>query len=377
MSESAKEIIKVLIVDDDQNLVETLKLAIQDRLDAIEVEVAVFNDGIERIRKPHSYDVLVLDWFEGEVGRGKEILDEVLREKIMPVIAYTAFAEQVRQEFPVPHPIFRCIEKGSESVEEVINHLRAIRSYVLGLRGIRKELNAAIKNVLLDVSPVIWKSENDDEYLAQLLLRSTRRRLAAMMDMDLESGDKLLVWEQYIYPPLEPTLLMGDLLRVKGGSETDPAVYRLVLTPSCDLVATGGRQAISNVLVARCEGVEAYLNATGLTIGGQISDNVKKRLVRFLNDAQYGGYIFLPEFKTVFPPLTACLKELELIPFAEIGSISEAQLKYERVVSIDSPFREQIAWAYLQIAARPGMPNRDLERCIQDNFVPSQPSTNL
>ena len=33
--------------------------------------------------------------------------------------------------------------------------------------------------------------------------------------------------------------------------------------------------------------------------------------------------------------------------------------EYIRVVSIDSPFREQIAWAYLNTAGRPGVPDRD------------------
>jgi CTP synthase len=73
--------------------------------------------------------------------------------------------------------------------------------------------------------------------------------------------------------------------------------------------------------------------------------------------------------------MTACLRDLELIPITEIFSTEEPSPKYERVVSIDSPFREQIAWAYLQIAARPGMPERDAERCIQDNFSPPTPST--
>lgn len=33
---------------------------------------------------------------------------------------------------------------------------------------------------------------------------------------------------------------------------------------------------------------------------------------------------------------------------------------YFRVASIDSPFREQIVWAYMITSCRPGMPNRDM-----------------
>ena len=32
-----------------------------------------------------------------------------------------------------------------------------------------------------------------------------------------------------------------------------------------------------------------------------------------------------------------------------------------RIASIDSPFRELVAWAYLQIACRPSLPDRDFD----------------
>jgi hypothetical protein len=37
-----------------------------------------------------------------------------------------------------------------------------------------------------------------------------------------------------------------------------------------------------------------------------------------------------------------------------------------RVASVDSPFREQIAWAFVQIAGRPALPDRDLESWVQE-----------
>ena len=52
------------------------------------------------------------------------------------------------------------------------------------------------------------------------------------------------------------------------------------------------------------------------------------------------------------------LKDLELILLERINGEGKT---FERVASIDSPFRELVAWAYMQVACRPGLPDRDTE----------------
>jgi CTP synthase len=61
--------------------------------------------------------------------------------------------------------------------------------------------------------------------------------------------------------------------------------------------------------------------------------------------------------------MSACLRDLELIP---VDGIAGDAAKYLRVASVDSPFREQIAWAFVQIAGRPAVPDRDLEGWIEE-----------
>ncbi|MCG8098145.1 MAG: hypothetical protein JAZ05_03540, partial [Candidatus Thiodiazotropha taylori] len=34
--------------------------------------------------------------------------------------------------------------------------------------------------------------------------------------------------------------------------------------------------------------------------------------------------------------------------------------KFIRIASVDSPYREQMAWNYQRVACRPGMPDRDI-----------------
>ncbi len=59
------------------------------------------------------------------------------------------------------------------------------------------------------------------------------------------------------------------------------------------------------------------------------------------------------------------MRDLDLIPLKEIGTLNSDK-KYLRVASIDSPFRELISWSYLQVAARPGLPDRNFESWIQE-----------
>ncbi len=68
--------------------------------------------------------------------------------------------------------------------------------------------------------------------------------------------------------------------------------------------------------------------------------------------------------------MTACLRDLELIGVDRVAASGEAGKDYRRICSVDSPFREQLAWAYLQIAGRPGVPDRDLDGCIDLYFEP-------
>jgi CTP synthase len=62
--------------------------------------------------------------------------------------------------------------------------------------------------------------------------------------------------------------------------------------------------------------------------------------------------------------MSACLRDLELIPLADISDDNKG--RYIRIASIDSPFREQISWAFIQVVGRPGVPDRDLKVWINE-----------
>ena len=194
----------------------------------------------------------------------------------------------------------------------------------------------------------------DPEKLSDFVTRSGRRRLAAMMDTPL-SGE-LASWEQYIYPPVsQDDVLLADVLMTKDADKDQPESFLVVLTPSCDMVRVGGRKPkVNRVLVAKCCSMPDAQNLIGL--GG--SEDIEKIRNPMLSQGYSQTIIPFPKLEGVIPTMAANLRDLELIEIEKIGVGEE--FEYRRIASCDSPFRELVAWAYMQNAARPGLPVRDV-----------------
>jgi hypothetical protein len=86
---------------------------------------------------------------------------------------------------------------------------------------------------------------------------------------------------------------------------------------------------------------------------------LEEKLPRYLSEAQRSGYIPVPKYADLVPSMAVSLRDLELIPMSEIAT-KEEEKRFRRILSIDSPFREQVSWGYMQIACRPGLPEREL-----------------
>lgn len=366
--------LKILIVEDTQETAERLQLTITRVLDSPEITLRPdFTEALSDLNSPRPFEAIVLDLYLGvpEAGNkeGQKIWEEIWKNRFLPVIIYTA-GECAELDPPVPsdNPFVTCINKGeANSDEKVANYLRGIMPYMVDLREVEEDLTKAIRTVLSRTAPVIWNStEKDDTKRSELLVRGTRRRLAAAMDMKTESTDQVMFgWEQYICPPLEESLLTGDVLQIKDEPITDPAAYRLVLTPSCDLQMNSGKCKVSEVLVATCAQIDRYTNA----ISSQYKfkkGKLPEFLSKLLSEPQQGGFIPLPSYWSILPSMAANLRELDLIPVEEIDAGEPTGKKYKRIASVDSPFREFITWAYLQIIGRPGMPERDLDAWAGD-----------
>ena len=89
------------------------------------------------------------------------------------------------------------------------------------------------------------------------------------------------------------------------------------------------------------------------------TSELKKRLRSTILTQGYSDAIIpFPCLEGHIPTMVADLRDLELIDNQKVGGRDSGR-PFLRIASIDSPFRELVAWAYLQIACRPGLPDRD------------------
>jgi hypothetical protein len=140
-----------------------------------------------------------------------------------------------------------------------------------------------------------------------------------------------------------------------------------MLTPSCDLPRPPtGIAKVEAALVCHCVPFVEFIKAAKASHSKK--EEFKSGMSTALTRAHVNGFLPLPSYHEQIPSMAAALKSLELIPLGDIGE----QQKYKVVASIDSPFREQISWASIEVQGRPGVPERDLEVWITELWTELQ-----
>jgi CheY-like chemotaxis protein len=354
---------QILIVDDDRKSVEPLQEEIRKTFVGFESMIVGFKDSTQVIEhfKPH---VVVLDIMQGNPSdndaAGLSTCDFIWHARFCPLVFYTAVPEHLEGDERLPHPLVKTVKKGANSELIVISHIRDFQPHVLALAATVDEIQAALNRALRDVARRVFENTEDARLIPDALTRASRRRVAAAMDEALSSGGpNLRSWEHYLCPPTGSHLLTGDILRKKEGNPGDPLNYRVVLTPSCDLVEDGERHPnVEKVLTAICFSAERLTSELGLEpVGGR--NKWKNKLVPILRQGYWHSCLPIPALPGEFPTMTADFCRLELISVDQIGN---GDKEYLRIASVDNPFRELVAWAYVVNAARPGMPEREFEK---------------
>lgn len=374
---SNEAVLGILIIEDEKSFAEYLEHILKESFQDANVYLSLdFDKGISMLKQKRP-DVLILDLYRGDpTGKdlaGGAIWDFIWKELFIPIIIYTAGVPNLEPEIPQDHPFVSYISKGTGSDKKVVDKIRSCQPCINALKEVATEIDKTTQVVLKDLSPLIWGSEADEVTKHKLLVRGTRRRLGARMDLDtVLGGEPLLSWEQYIVPPLGSDLLMGDIIKTCN-SEKDklnPMSFRLVLSPSCDLVRQEGSAKVEYVLVAKCAEIIKYPRACGIDPKTK-PEKMKESLKNRLTHPQIGGIIALSGLPSLLPSMAVCLRELELIPLNKIACSNKekkdsSKFDYERVASVDSPFREQIQWGFLQIECRPGVPQMDYSYLVEE-----------
>jgi len=227
--------IRILIIDDQAENVETLKDELERQLDCV-CKIIGFADARTTILSynPH---VVVLDVMEGLGAEprmtGLTTSKFIWDEKFCPLVFYTAAADQVGEEYHRNHPFVCIISKGINSEQQVLIRIQEFAPQITALEEVSDEIRWTMNGALRAIAPGLF--ENLDATTRQsLLLRSARRRVAAMMDDSISTGNPdLMPWELYLCPPVvDKHLLTGDIIRKRNGEKTNPENYSVVLTPS-------------------------------------------------------------------------------------------------------------------------------------------------
>lgn len=352
---------RVLIIDDDQAIIDMLTESIGEGIEGILcTSERNFDQAVARMDSDRP-NAVILDLLEGPIvpdPPGQRTWQSIWNGRFCPVIIYTAFAGPLTPPIPDNHPFVKLVEKGVGTQARVVQHLQTFRPLVAALESLHREVDLVLQRVLRDTAGAAVIPGTEGVHL----VHAARRRVAAFMDEKTAAeGRPLFSWEQYLVPAFGDDPLMGDVIRRRESAWEDSDAYRLILTPSCDLV--GGRNE-SSVLVARCSSPSAMKQKLGLPGNPEkAADRVRTHV---LTQGYWNGFLPLPEFPNRVPLLVASLKDLEVIPYVAIKPPADNQPEYERIASIDSPFREQIAWAFLSTVARPGMPDRDMTQWARD-----------
>ena len=370
MSDAHSGQLRVLIVEDDNDVVRELKDCISENLQNIQCNNCNFSHAKGYIKeyRPHA---LVVDLFEGNIDAGQnpgQKIAQFVQDNIFrPVIVYSAHPEG----HDASHPLLKNITKGSGTESEIIDALNEYKPFMEAIYEAEKSVDDSFTETMKEIVPYVSEStQRNLNMLAEVISRTHRRRIAARMDFGLDSSS-LEPWEIYLYPPVSNQPMLGDLLkktdsnskRSKDGlsKSTNQTDFSVILTPSCDLVPRGteNQPRAKNVLVAHCFGVERLLENNAFEKMKTLKSKLSGQL---LSQPHYKGLLALPKCSNEIPNMVVDLYNLSLIPFNEIGPNGP----YERIASIDSPFREMIAWAYAEIAGRPGVPDRNFKSWQRD-----------
>lgn len=351
--------LKILLIDDQPDSVEAVVDELNNSIDGVTCTVATFQEAPVKLESLQP-DVVVLDLMDntatGQVDEGSPLGLNIWQQRFCPLIFYTASDETGTT---LQHPLVTVIRKGSGSEEHVRDKIKSFLPHVAALGKVSTEINEALRRALRESKARVFEVSEEDKN-NEVLVRSIRRRVAASMDDAMSLGEpNLLSWEQYLCPPSNSAhFLTGDIIRLKSGKQDDPSSYRIVLTPSCDLVSSDKRKPkVEKVLLARCTQVSRLLEDLGLEMPSNKGklEPFKKKLAKFLTQG-YGHSSFpVAELPGEFPVMAADFRLLDVISLDELND----QKVYERVASVDAPFRELFVWAYLSSAGRPGMPDRD------------------
>jgi hypothetical protein len=370
---------RVLVVDDQQaddikEMIEGTRVLGEQA--PIEVETCEAFDDAYPVLDYKRIDLIVLDLKDdardsdstGQLA-GERVFDEIKRKIFIPVIFYTGLPHKVEE---LKNPFVKVLTRGgADQIRTAIQEIFSTQIPQL-LRHLEEEKRSYMWDTLLNHTNVLEGA--DQEEAAFLLARrlanvlessSVRRFLAGSGASGGVDSAGIHPVEMYIYPPVEPDLLAGDIIKCGEDANTE---YWVILTPSCDLVS--GRAKAEQVLLAKCLPLENFSTVVDFK---REPDRYLKELESLIRNRSGRGR---QEFRYHFLPGTSFLlgflvdfQNLIQLPFENDGE----ELKNSRICSLDNPFAEALTAQFIRYYSRLGTPDLDVDKVIRTTFLPNTP----
>lgn len=385
---------RILVVDDDKefldDIVEYLQDTHTDKNEGFDLNIVPcqnFDMALD-ILEDMRIDLIFLDVkLEGDSFRderkGVKTLETIKSKRFLPVIFFTALANDVRHL--EAKPTIQVLQKGA-AFHEIDLYRVMVDALNTAVSMINRTLTNAVDKIQRDymwdnTERFVTNNDTIDEY--SLFYTVARRLSISLSDTNLQQffGDGKNIYHDastipperyYIIPPLRDTPIMsGDIYKQQNQ-------YIVILTPSCDLVES--RVKAEFVTVAKCEKIEDFPDYSIWISKNPRPDQLTSSMKNFLKGnpsklkqtsepdrddpnklnqvpneykTQSGRYFFLPRVRGL-PNLFVDMQQLNTIPYDELTS------RWSREASLDSPFSEALIAKFTAFFGRLGTPDLDL-----------------
>lgn len=374
--------IKLLIVDDDDDVIEEFKNSIEmynrDN-DNIKYKPYVANNLDEAKEKLETYiiDTAIIDInLNNSSGDdnvdGNSVIEEILKYFRMPIFVVSGTPDKLDDSLKNNVMIKRYtreVDTNQKLFEtDIPNSIKSSTLKYFSRNGYLEKEIAKIYWEYLSQTIEYWEQVTEEfsqEEIDKILSRHTLSCLNEKLYVNGNIGrfDEYHFGEMYIKPPIKQHYHTGDI--VKKDEE-----YFIILNPACDIVNIDINKPYKSKLIF-------YILAKIISIS-QISKiqhcnkDKNKNIQEIKKNSGGGSYHFLPMFADIFPQdsdgYVIDFQNLQMVQlgldlnqtYNNIEQYIKAReqfiVKYERVASIASPFLKDIIARFSHYYARQGQP---------------------
>lgn len=341
--------LKVLVIDDSVDIVETIK----QNIGTAEYSFDVASDLKSAEEKIGDSDAIILDLNLDPINTSPEstqlaglsTLKEALEKKYKLIIVFSAYTSVIPNGHFLPGPLIHIIDKGKQGGEytKIRGLLQKFNEIKSGLDRMKEEINRLQEDIMLSEFQMAFERTNFLCLSSELVRTFVSFRLSTYLStMAAALVEKIPSQAIFIRPQHGPTsgddtnAITGDIFSDESGK-----VY-LIITPSCDLVISKNRKPKTcNLLALRCytDKDQVKCSPDGLDIG-EIDLSKKSGFKCY----------FAPSDVSNTGKLYISLKNPNVLHFKDIR-------KLKKISTMASPYVESLQSEFARELSRIGVPD--------------------